>query len=197
MSINEISILSIEDFEDSYFETCQITEVLPFFIYIIEIASIKWTLDYSCSGMLCPHLCAGSLLYWLLGLTTDWSKYVGVLHFCRRDPARRRTTATLPATAAAAELASTDSELFNDNDDNDKHLAATRELGENSRGHTNSAGEATLHCIATSSQLIFENIQRITFVFFDVYVNSSKHFKWTQLLKTLLTNWFSNDPSKL
>ena len=41
MSINEISILSIEDFEDSYFETCQITEVLPFFIYIIEIASIK------------------------------------------------------------------------------------------------------------------------------------------------------------
>ena len=92
------------------------------------------------------------------------------------------------STAAAAELANTDSELFNDNDDNDKHLAATRELGENPRGHTNPAGEATLQLEEVCSSQLFENIQHITFVFFDVYVNSSKHFKWTQLLETLLTN---------
>ena len=133
------------------------------------MGSIKWALDYSCVGMLCPHLCAGSL-YWLLGLTTDWSKYVGVLHFCCRDPARRRTTATLPATAAAAELANTDSELFNDNDDNNKHLAATRELGDNPRGHTNPAAEATLQLEEVCSSQLYLKIYNILRLYSSMFM---------------------------
>ena len=159
--LNEINISPIEDFDIPYYEMKLVKSLINGIYQVSTRLQLQW---HAVSSPLCRLVVLIAGAHHRLEQVCRCSP---LLPPRPGPPPHHHTTAS---TAAAAELANTDSELFNDNDDNNKHLAATRELGDNPRGHTNPAAEATLQLEEVCSSQLYLKIYNILRLYSSMFM---------------------------